>query len=264
MTTPQAGSLAVDNGHLAYEARGAGQALVFLHGFSFDMRSWDAQVEALSGSFRVIRHDLRGFGRSSLPQADYDHCADLARLLSHLGVEKPVLVGLSLGANVALRYATLHPGAVSGLVLASPGLPGHVWCEPRPPEEAIAFAREHGVEAGKAFWLGHGLFASLSNHPEALAAARRMVADYSGWHWRETDRQAPAAPILPQLETLDVPTLVLSGDRDAKGYREIARVIAGRVPDAELMIFPTAGHMLNLEEPEGFTAAVRDFALARR
>lgn len=264
MNSRMSGTLDIHHGHLSYEVSGEGPPLIFLHGFSFDMRSWNAEAASLSDEFRVIRYDLRGFGRSSLPRKQYDHCADLAQLLAHLEVEKPILVGLSLGSNVALRYATLEPCSLDGLILASPGLPGHVWSTPRPPEEARAFAQANGVDAGKEFWLGHALFASLADYPQALAASREMLADYSGWHWREMDIQAPAAPLIPQLDSLNVRTLVISGDRDAEGYRDCARVIAVRIPGAELMTFPAAGHMLNLEQPDAFCAAIRSFARGGR
>lgn len=257
------GKCPVDNGELAWEVAGKGPALVLIHGFSLDMRTWQPQFEALATDFTVIRYDLRGFGRSSEPCTEYDHCADLAQLLDHLEIERPLLVGLSLGANIALRYATLHPDEVRALVLASPGLPGHVWNAVRPPEAALAHARAQGVEAAKEFWLGHEMFVSLNDYPHARAEVAKIVGDYSGWHWRETDMQAPAAPIIPQLEHIRVPALVVSGDRDVAGYREIAQRIADTVPGASLLRLETVGHMLNLEQPEIFTNAVRRFAASQ-
>lgn len=254
------GTCPIDGGELVYEVSGDGPSLVLIHGFSLDMRMWAPQVEALSRDHTVIRYDLRGFGQSSLPSGEYDHCADLDAHLAHLAVTKPILVGLSLGANIALRYATLHPDNVRALVLAAPGLPGHAWSTPRPPEETRAYALAHGVEAGRKFWLEHALFASLNDHPDAKAAVQKIVGDYSGWHWRETDLQAPAAPIIPQLGSLNVPTLVLSGVHDAQGYRDIAQVIAGAIPDCEISVLSDAGHMLNLEQADIFTDMVRRFA----
>ena len=259
----RAGKCPVDNGELAFEVAGEGPALVLIHGFSLDMRMWRPQFEALAAAFTVVRYDLRGFGRSSAPCAEYDHCSDLAQLLGHLGIDRPLLVGLSLGANIALRYATLCPENVHGLVLASPGLPGHAWKEMRPPEAALARARAHGVKAAKQFWLGHEMFASLDDYPQAKAEVAEIVADYSGWHWRGTDMQAPAEPIIPQLEHIRAPALVISGDRDVAGYREIAQRIADSVPGASLLRLETAGHMLNLEQPEIFTDAVRRFAASQ-
>ena len=258
--SPTRGTCPVDGGELSYEVTGDGPALVLIHGFSLDQRMWAPQVEALARDHNLIRYDLRGFGQSSLPTGDYDHCGDLDALLAHSEAEKPLLVGLSLGANIALRYATLHPEKVRALVLAAPGLPGHVWSTPRPPEETRAHALEHGVEAGRQFWLDHALFASLNDHPEAKASVHQIVGEYSGWHWRESDRQAPTAPIIPLLGSVSVPTLVLSGEHDAQGYRDIAQVIASAIPDCEISVLSNAGHMLNLEQADIFTDMVRRFA----
>jgi len=256
----EAGEIAVDGGTLAYEVAGAGEPLVLLHGFSFDMRSWEPQFAPLAARFRVVRYDLRGFGKSSLPQGEYDHCGDLLRLLDHFGFERSVLVGLSLGANIALRFAIVHPERVAAQALASPGLPGHVWTDERPPDAAKAYAAAHGVEATKRFWTGHPFLASLDDYPAAQAAVRRMVDDYSGWHWSHSDPQAASINVAELLGDVAAPTLVLSGGRDAKGYREIAAILSQKIAGARLVTFGNAGHMLNLERPDAFTVAVGDFA----
>jgi pimeloyl-ACP methyl ester carboxylesterase len=206
-----------------------------------------------------VRYDLRGFGASTVPQGAYRHMDDLRALTRALALEKPVLVGLSLGANVALAYSIAHPEDVGGLVLASPGLPGHRWLEARPPEAVAAFAAEHGVELGKRFWLDHEIFHSLRDHPDAYRRVAGMVGDYSGWHWQNADPQQPGPDIRAGLAALGVATLVLSGDLDVEGYREIAKEIAHTVPRASLQRFANSGHVINLEQPAQFTMQVLRF-----
>lgn len=252
--------LRTEAGAFAYETAGSGAPIVFIHGFALDMAMWNAQFRHFAATNRVVRYDLRGFGRSSLPSGTYDHCDDLAALLGHLGIERPLLVGLSLGANVALRFAADHPGRVAGIVLASPGLPGHPWKEERPPDAARAIGKAQGVEAARAFWGSHAIFSSLDASPRAKAEVAQMLADYSGWHWREDDRQAPAPPIIDRLEVVDTPALVLSGARDVAGYREIARVLAERLPKARLVVYPDRGHMLTMEQPDAINAEIAAFA----
>ncbi|MFC7703690.1 alpha/beta fold hydrolase [Plastorhodobacter daqingensis] len=254
------GPIDVPGGRLWCDARGTGAPVVLVHGFSFDLRSWAPQAEALSGRYRVIRHDLRGFGRSDVPTGPYSHAEDLAEVIGHLGLHRPLVVGLSLGANVAMAYALQYPHGLSGLVLASPGLPGHRWTRERPPDAAMAFARDHDLGATRRFWLDHPMFASLQDHPDARARVAEMVADYGGWHWRNEDMQHPAAALSDRIAAIKVPTLVISGGRDDPGYREIAEVIAATIPQAELLRFDRAGHMVNLEEPDAFNRAVADFA----
>ena len=247
------------DGYLAFDTRGEGVPLVFIHGFSFDMRTWDAQVETLSRDFQVVRYDLRGFGKSSVPTGPYSHVRDLRGLIECLSLSAPVLIGLSLGANVALSCALDHPHTVRGLVLASSGLPGFVWSDVRPPDAAAAVAKSQGVERARQFWLDHPLFAAARRSPTAFARVRRMIEEYSGWHWCNVNPSAQAA-VIDRLAECLTPTLVMSGELDVLGYREIAAKLSQDLPDAALLTFPDTGHVINEEAPEGFSAAVLEFA----
>jgi 3-oxoadipate enol-lactonase len=253
------GTVDVEGGRLYWEAAGRGMPVILLHGFSVDHRSWDPQMVSFAGQHRVVRYDLRGFGNSAVPSGPYRHLDDLRALIQALGVSQPVLIGLSLGANVALAYSMVHANDVAGLVLASPGLPGHPWRKTRPPEAAAAFAAEHGVAAGKQFWLEHPMFSSLRDHPAAYRSVAGMVGDYSGWHWQNADPQRPGPDIRVGLRALMVPTLVMSGDLDVEGYREIAQEISLVAPRASLRRFAEGGHMINLEQPAEFTAQALRF-----
>lgn len=246
------------DGHLAFETRGEGVPLVLIHGFSFDMRTWDPQVEVLSRYFQVVRYDLRGFGRSSVPTGPYSHVQDLRALVEFLALPAPVLVGLSLGANIALSCALDHPHAVRGLVLASSGLPDFAWSEPRPLDVAAAVAKSQGVGHARQFWLNHSLFAAVRRSPTAFARVRNMIEEYSGWHWCNVNPAAQAG-VMDRLSECATPTLVMSGDLDVAGYRQIAVKLSHDIPGAALLTFPNAGHVINEEDPAGFSAAVLEF-----
>ncbi|MEW5420881.1 alpha/beta fold hydrolase [Amorphus sp. 3PC139-8] len=254
------GILELQGASLAWDTAGHGPGVVLLHGFSCDTRMWDPQTRALAPTYRIVRYDLRGFGASSLPSGPYDHADDLLAMIDSHGLQRPLVVGLSLGANIALAFARRFPDRLSGLLLAAPGLPGHVWTEERPPEAAKAYARTHDVAAVKAFWLGHPLFASLADAPRARDVMTAMVEDYSGWHWTNTDPQAPIPGLPEALPTIATPTLVISGERDAAGYREIARRIAADMPQARLVSLKDVGHMVNLEAEDAFNRLLLQFA----
>jgi 3-oxoadipate enol-lactonase len=260
-TVPPTASFDVEipQGRLRGEESGSGTAVVLIHGFSFDRSMWDPQVTALADRYRVIRYDLRGFGRSGAPAAGRDHVADLLALLDALAIDRAQLVGLSLGANIALAAAAFHPDRVRRLVLASPGLPGHQWTTPRPPDEAARVARREGVEAGKRYWLSHEIFRSAQAYPQARRRLTEMVERFPAHQWVE----GPAAAALPSLtgylRTLRPPTLILNGAFDVPGYREIATVLHREIPNAERHEFPDAGHLLNLEHPAEFNAHLLRF-----
>jgi 3-oxoadipate enol-lactonase len=256
------GFVDIAEGVLAYELTGKGTPVVLLHGFSLDMRSWDRQIAAFAERHTVLRYDLRGFGRSSTPRGPYSHAADLAALLAALDLAPAHLVGLSLGANVALAAALEHPETVRSLVLVSSGLAGHPWREQRPPEAAMAHAERHGVAAARAFWLAHPLFASTRAHPEAGAALAAIVGDYSGWHWENRNPAAPFTADAASLGAVAAPALIVSGEQDMAGYREIAATLAAGIPGAALLRLPQAGHMLTMEAPDRFNRAALDLLAA--
>jgi len=112
----------VPGGELYYEAEGDGVPVVLVHGLALDARMWDDQVPALKDIARVVRYDVRGFGRSTRDaDTSYSHADDLWRLLDHLEIDKAVLVGLSMGGRVVVEATLSAPERVRALELC--GLP---------------------------------------------------------------------------------------------------------------------------------------------
>ena len=248
----------IGDASLWIEDVGQGAPVLFLHGFSLDSRQWEPQLADLSATHRCITVDMRGFGRSDPPTGSYDHAEDIAALVAQLDLDRPALVGLSLGANVAMAFAARYPDRLSRLALVSSGLRGHDWSETRPPDAVRAHAARNGILAAKDFWLAHEVFASIASRPDARDQLRRMVIEYSGWHWENPDPQT-LPPSGEDPSQIACPTLIVSGRRDVAGYREIAVRLADLIPDARLVVFDDAGHMLPMEEPERFNALLRKF-----
>jgi 3-oxoadipate enol-lactonase len=247
-------ALAVDGASLQYEVVGTGPAVVLIHGFSLDMRMWDPQLPDLAAAFRVVRYDCRGFGASGPldPAIPYTHAADLVALLDHLSIDQAALVGLSFGGHVALSAALLAPERVRALVLLDSLLEGAPWDEES--KEGLAELGRQltagGVPAGREAWLAHPLFAAARQQPLVRARLAEMVADYPGQHWLGQDPHLrdSAAPI-DLLEQLTMPALVVAGEQDVPGFRDMTDVLAQRLPAAELVLIPDAGHMVNMEQP---------------
>ena len=260
LSIPQtAGSETTGAADLYVERAGTGSAVVLVHGFSLDTSSWDDQFAALARSQTVLRYDLRGFGRSPEPVGAYSHVDDLAALIGGSGLQPVHLVGLSLGGNVALGCALQYPALVRSLVLVSAGMAGYRWAAPRPSEAARAVAASEGLEAARAFWRGHALFASVAGYPAAAAKLARIVGDYSGWHWLQEDRMRPFPAAADRLGEIRVPTLVAVGALDIEGYREIGGLLAEGIAGAKLHVFERAGHMLPMEVPAAFNALLGGF-----
>src|SRR5260370_2486513 len=144
----------IENGHLYYEVDGAGEPVVLVHGFSLDGRMWDDTFARLARDHRVVRYALRGFGRSSPPEAPFAHFDDLAALVAQLGLGRAHVIGLSLGGGVALDFALTRPSAVRSLVLVDSVVGGYAW---KGDDATLRAARraglQLGLEAAKAEWL---------------------------------------------------------------------------------------------------------------
>jgi len=249
---------------LVYEVAGQGPAVVLIHGFGLDMRMWDPQAGPLADRFRTVRYDCRGFGASGPldPGVPYTHAGDLVALLDHLGVDDAVLVGLSFGGRVALQTALAAPDRVRGLVLLDTVLDGVPW-DPesaRALDEVARQVQAGGVRAGREAWLAHPLFAAARERPDLSAALAVMVAGYPGQHWLGQDPHRHSRPPIEVLEELAVPTLVVVGERDVPGFREMSAVLARRIPGAAYRVVAGAGHMVSMEQPEAVGELLIQFA----
>jgi 3-oxoadipate enol-lactonase len=111
------------------EVAGDGPGVALLHSTVCDSRMWDAEFPALAERYRVLRFDLRGYGRSDLPPGPFSFVDDLRALLDEAGLERTALVGVSAGAALALDFAVAEPERVIGLVLGAPGIGGLDWSE---------------------------------------------------------------------------------------------------------------------------------------
>jgi pimeloyl-ACP methyl ester carboxylesterase len=255
------GFLDVENGRLYYEVAGAGTPIVFLHGFALDHRMWDGEFERFARDHTVVRYDLRGFGRSTLPVAPFTHTDDLRALLTHLGFERAHVVGLSMGGGIAIDFALTHPQSVRSLVLIDSIVSGFKWQENGAvmgsPGRA---AKSGGVEAGRAACLANPLFAPSLRLPEVAARLRTMVGEYSGWHLVNDSPQRPLQPpAWDRLASIGIRTLVIVGALDLADFRTIANRLARDIPAARLHVLEGVGHLSNMEAPERFHDIVAPF-----
>jgi pimeloyl-ACP methyl ester carboxylesterase len=247
-------ALTLPGAQLVYDVVGDGPAVVLVHGFGLDMRMWDLQIEDLAQSFRVVRYDCRGFGRTGPfdPSVPYTHSADLVALLDHLAISEAALVGLSFGGRVAMQTALLAPERTRALVLLDAVLEGVPW-DPESMdalEEVKRGVKDAGVNGGREAWMRHPLVAPARENLDLAHQLTRMIGDYPGQHWLGLDphRSDEASPI-DALSTLMMPTMVVVGDRDVPCFIAMADTLAVGIPGAVYHRVPNAGHMVNMEAP---------------
>jgi pimeloyl-ACP methyl ester carboxylesterase len=120
--------------------------------------------------------------------------------------------------------------------------------------------RALGVAAARQRWLEHELFASIRARPDLSMRFTKIVSDYSGWEWANSDPQRDLEPPPAQrLGELRARTLAIVGERDLADFQAIARQIEHAVPGARRVVLPGAGHMVNMEAPDRFNQLVIDF-----
>lgn len=259
----RSGYLDVNGARLYYEEAGAGETAVLLHGFSLDARCWDGQFEPLARRYRVVRYDLRGFGRSSVPHGvPYSHAGDLGELLDRLGIEMPVLMGLSMGGGLAVDFALSHPRDVRALVLLDSTVGGYRWTDGESSHyrEVIRRAREDSIESGRQHWLRDPMFAESMERPEVPALFTEMVAAYSGWHWLNHDpEQSPEPRALGRLSEIRAPALVVVGELDVPDMQGMAEALERGILGARKAVIRGAGHLCGMESPQALNRLVLEF-----
>jgi 3-oxoadipate enol-lactonase len=251
----------VNGTRLYYEALGKGPAVVLIHGGLNDNRLWDDQMGPLSKSFRVVRFDLRGFGKSPTTTGQYWPTEDLRALLDFLKIEKATVVGLSLGGIVAADFALEHPERVERLVFVGAGLRG----DRQPPDEksmaAYRALANEGPEKYFETFLKADLLAGLRERPQARERMRTLMLDnYKALTYlRSGLAQAPEPPTIERLGQIKFPTLVIVGSLDSKNLLNIADTLAKGIPGARKLVIPGASHHPPVETPQEFNRALLDF-----
>jgi pimeloyl-ACP methyl ester carboxylesterase len=241
----------------------AAPAVLLVHGLGWDHSLWRFQVAPLAArGLRVIAPDLRGMGASAKPAASWsldDYVADLAALLDRLGVRRAVLAGFSLGGMIAAAFAIAHPSRTAALFMAA--APVVSTAEGRAGTEAmLARAAALGPEAfavEQAAMIWHPAWAAA--HPDEVArfVAWRAAMDQRALH--AAFRSSYGTDLRDGLRHLRVPARVLAADSDPFAAVEAMRGVASLIVGADLVVIPNAGHMVPIEQPDAFNAALTEF-----
>lgn len=244
---------------LRYRDEGKGFPLVLLHGWALDLDMWQPQVDAWSTRFRIVRMDRRGFGRSSGQPSIADDAADTVALVDHLELARFALLGMSQGGRVALRVVTgARRDRLACLILDGAPLDDDESIEEVPLERYRALAQREGLEAFRNEWRAHP-FTRL----HTTDAAARDLLDRMTLRYPARDLLAGGAGHksmdAPTTSSIEVPTLVINGERDTGRRRAMGTALCRALPRAEHVVIRGAGHLPNLDNPHDYAAAVARF-----
>ncbi len=257
-----------DGVRIYFEEHGQGQPVALAYGIGGNAGMWQSNVAALAARHRLILWEPRGHARSDSPEdpakVTFGHWVlDLHDLLGHLGIERAVVGGLSLGGGIATRFTLTHPGRVSALIVvdssSAAGLPLTV-------ENIVMRARsievtlKGGMDAMAEFAIASN--PNVAGRLRLDPSARQEIFDY--YRMLTPIGYANALRALLQMDYITdrlgeiaVPTLLVCGDEDPSlgPMREMEK----RIPGARFVLLSPAGHFANRDQPEAFDRAVLEF-----
>ena len=242
---------------LYYEVAGTGPPVVLIHGGWLNSSQWDALFPALTRNYRVLRYDMRGYGRSALGQPDsaYAQFEDLAALLRHVGIERPHVIGVSAGAQAAIDYALNFPNGVSSLLLGASPLAGFDIGK----EFTDGVAGVTAAGGADDVQLLHDRvwsfapFRVAARMPEVRRTLNDMIVRQNTWPGQRPGAprsKRSSTPPATRLNEIAVPTLVVVGDGEMPALRAEADFITKNIRGAKQTVIRGAGHFPNLEQPK--------------
>lgn len=248
--------------HYVVDGDGDRPWVVLAHSLACDVAAWDHEARQLSASYRVLRYDARGHGRTEATPAPYslDLLADdLHGLLDALGITRTHFVGLSMGGMIGQAFALKYPERLASLVLCDTT---SRYPESIRPErmERIRLVREHGMAAIVDRTIERWVTPRFrAERPGAMRRLKEMVLRTSIEGYVGCTIANMNVDFLDRLGDVNCPTLILVGEQDTPTPPAMARAMQAAIEGSELIVLPEAPHLANIEKPDEFNAALTRF-----
>ena len=257
--------LQLGNHTVAYERQGNGPALVFLHGALDDSRGWRYQLTALADEFTVVAWDAPGAGNSTDPPEPYglaDYADILSDFISALELSPAHVAGISWGGTLAQEFYRRHPEQVRSLILADTyaGWTGSLG--EKAVLERLDACLKQSTMAPEEFIPGWIPGLLTDDAPSELVDEMiSIMSDFhpAGFRLMARSMLVDEHDLLPRIR---VPTLLIWGEDDLRSPLRIGEEFRDAIPGAKLVVIAGAGHMTNVQQPDLFNAAVREFCQA--
>jgi 3-oxoadipate enol-lactonase len=249
---------------LACQVLGTGAPVVLLHPFPAHHELWLPAAQALLPRYQVILPDLRGHGDSSVgdgPATMEKHAADIVRVLDQAEVGRPPLAGVSIGGYVLFEFWRRHRGRVAALALCNTKAQADSAQAKAARLQAAADVLERGTEPFCESMVPKLLGKTTRDtRPDLVAGALRMLRKMSAENVAQVQRGMAERPdSMPTLKTINVPTLVVTGDEDILTGPAEAELMRQNIPSSEMKIIPRAGHYSPWEQPGKVGTLLRQF-----
>jgi 3-oxoadipate enol-lactonase len=256
------GVVHVPTGGIYYESAGQGQTVVLVHDGVLDRQTWNDQFPALADTYRVVRYDRRGYGRSTAPTSSYSNIDDLLALFAALRIDHATLVGCSAGGGLSIDFTIAHPTLVQSLVLIGAVVDGLPFSDHYRTRGGHVPSIEQRNDAARMidYWSSiDPYYVSPTNLAVRARIRGLMTASPRGVTGTDRFAQRPSWSTLKRLPEVHAPTLILVGEDDIADVHAHAGAIQAGIGGATRIVVPKAGHLVHMEQPAFFNIAVRDF-----
>ena len=256
--SPDTGYVLVDGGKLFYESAGSGKNIVLLHDGMVNREIWDEQFPLLAKTFRVVRYDRRGYGKSSDPEKKYSHINDLNQLFIRLKIDKAIIFGMSSGGRLAIDFTLTYPEKVEGLVLVGAVVSGFGYTshmdtrgghfDPRKITDPVKVHE---------YFIKDDPYEIYSENTVAKEKVMKLLPNLARQNSVPTHPAGKVA--VRSLSEIKVPALILVGEFDIPDVHAHAGVINAGIGNSKREIIPRSGHLIPIEQPVLFNEAIMKF-----
>jgi len=264
----ESGLAAVNGARIYYEIAGEGNPFVMIHAGVADNRQWNNEFDYFADRYRVLRYDMRGYGKSEPVEGEFSHLQDLTGLLEALHIDQPIIImGCSMGGGLAMDFALAQPSMVKALFMVDSGPNGLELDLPDPAEfEEAEQAYKAGdldrvAEIETRIW-----FDGVERKPDQVDQAMRQLAyemnrNALSHEAKELGKRIPntQVPAAERLDELHMPVLVIVGAQDLPYMFAAADIMVEKIPSARKVIIADAAHLPNMDHPEEFRHIVTSF-----
>jgi len=270
--TIDSGYAEVNGTKLYYETAGTGIPIVLIHGSFGDRRHWDFQFSEFAKKFKVIRYDVRGYGKSALPNPDsaYTDSEDLSELMKFLKINKVHVCGLSMGSIIAIDFVLAHPDKCSSLIVVGPRVAGDGAPEYKTLNtdsvntsisKIVEIVKKGGAKEGTdSLWTGDNPLSKAVRSERTRDALLKMGYEYSWWRYLNANKREQAFPMaIKKLHEIKTHALVVTAEYDLAICKNVAKIMANEIQGAKLVSIRGAGHIMNMDKPEKFNKVIYQY-----
>ena len=263
------GYLQIEDSKVHYKVSGTESLVLLLHGGDLNLSAWDRQISDLNQqNFKTIRYSELGHGKTQKGKVDLKGTEIINHFVNEkCNGQKVTIIGLSWGGVLATDYALKYPDKVDKIILVSPGINGWDWFanpKTRKKYEILqkAYQDNDSLKVGKLsykYWIVGPKREESEINLKTRTKLKEMISYNINNHWGESRSSLDSINSIDRLNEIEIPTLIISGDKDSDDILEISNLYKSNIKNAKRVVLKDVGHSLNMEKPKEFNKIIIQF-----